>query len=194
LQSLPHPAAGAATTGRPGRSSPTTKRRSPLAQRVARSDSDPQYDHLVQLARKRAEAEYSDLDVRELVHQTGGDKHPRSDDGVTADELDTEAVVVSAGHTAHAPGEDLTAVAADLLTTNGGQLGRRTPVVTEIAVHVRCRGVSRLSRVDDDDRSTLAAELEGRSQSGSRPPDNGDITMSLDSLDGMFTHAPDDTA
>ncbi len=62
------------------------------------------------------------VDVRELVHQTGGGKHPTSDDGVTVDELDAEAVVVRASHPTHATGEDLPAVAADLLTTNGGQL------------------------------------------------------------------------
>ena len=58
------------------------------------------------------------VDVRELVDQAGGGKNPTSDDGVTADELDAEAVVVGAGHTTHATGEDLTAVAADLLTTD----------------------------------------------------------------------------
>ena len=38
------------------------------------------------------------VDVRELVDQTGGGKHPTSDDGVATDELDAEAVVVGAGH------------------------------------------------------------------------------------------------
>ena len=34
------------------------------------------------------------VDVRQLVHQTGGGKNPTSDDGVTADELDAETVVL----------------------------------------------------------------------------------------------------
>ena len=76
------------------------------------------------------------VDVGELVHQTGGGKDPASDDGVAPDELDAEAAVIRAGHTARATGQDLTAVAADLLATNGGQLRGREPFMTEVAVHV----------------------------------------------------------
>ena len=38
------------------------------------------------------------VDVGELVDQTGRGEHPAGDDGVAADELDAEAVVVGAGH------------------------------------------------------------------------------------------------
>jgi hypothetical protein len=62
------------------------------------------------------------VDFRELVHQTGSGKNPTSDDGVTTDEFDAEAVVIHTGYTTRAADEDLTAVAADLLTTDGGQL------------------------------------------------------------------------
>jgi len=62
------------------------------------------------------------VDLRELVHQAGSAKNPTSDDGVTTDELDAEAAVIGAGHMTRAGGEDLTAVGADLLTTDDGQL------------------------------------------------------------------------
>ena len=64
------------------------------------------------------------VDVGELVHQPGGGKHPTSDDDVTADEFDAEAVVIGARHPSGATGEDLSAVASDLLTANGAQLRR----------------------------------------------------------------------
>ncbi len=38
------------------------------------------------------------VDVGKLVHQAGGGQDPAGDDGVTADELDPEAVVIRAGH------------------------------------------------------------------------------------------------
>jgi hypothetical protein len=43
-------------------------------------------------------------------------------------------VVIGAGHTTHATGQDLAAVAADLLATSGGQLRGRKPFTTEVAV------------------------------------------------------------
>ena len=58
------------------------------------------------------------VDVGELVDQAGGGEHPTGDDRVTADELDPEAVVVGAGDATRPTGEDLAAVAADLLATD----------------------------------------------------------------------------
>ena len=58
------------------------------------------------------------VDLGKLVHQAGGGQNPTSHDGVTTDEFDTEAVVIRAGHPTDATGEDLAAVAADLLTTD----------------------------------------------------------------------------
>ena len=133
------------------------------------------------------------VDVRELVHQTGGGKHPTSDDGVAADELDAEAVVVGAGHPVDAAGEDLAAVAADLLTTDGGQLRRRKPFVTEVAVHVGGGGVARLAGVDDDHRPALAPELERGGESGGRSADDGDVAVPLDGAGGVVAHDLDDT-
>ena len=62
------------------------------------------------------------LDVGELVHQSGSGKNSTSNDGVTADQFDAEKVVVRAGHTISATGEDLSSVATDLFTTNAYQL------------------------------------------------------------------------
>ena len=85
------------------------------------------------------------VDVGELVDETGGGEHPSGDQRMATGELDAEAVVVGAGDVDGAAGEDLTSVAADLLTTDGGQLRRRKPLVTEVAVHVGGGGVARLA-------------------------------------------------
>jgi hypothetical protein len=107
------------------------------------------------------------VDVREVVHQTSRSEHSPGNDGVTADELDAEAVVVvDASHSNDASGEDLAAVAADLFTSDGGQLRWRKPVATEVTVHVCGAGVARLAGVDDDHRATLASELERRGKPG----------------------------
>jgi hypothetical protein len=90
------------------------------------------------------------VDVRELVHETRRSKHPASDDRVALDELDAEAIVIGAVHMSHAPGEDLTAVAADLLTAQGDQLGGGKPFMTEVTVHVCGGSVAGLTGVDHD--------------------------------------------
>ena len=79
---------------------------------------------------------------------------------VATGELDAEAVVVGAGDVDSAAGENLTSVAADLVATDRGQLRRREPLMTEVAVHVGGGGVAGLTGVDDDDRAALAPELE----------------------------------
>jgi hypothetical protein len=132
------------------------------------------------------------VDVGELVGQAGRGEHPPGDDGVAADELDPEAPVLRAGHAAHAPVEDLAAVAADLLTAGGGQLGRRGPLATEVAVHVGGGGVAWLAGVDDDHRPALAAQLEGGREPGGRSADDGDVAVPLDGAGGVVTHGGDD--
>jgi DNA-binding XRE family transcriptional regulator/quercetin dioxygenase-like cupin family protein len=132
------------------------------------------------------------IDVRELVHQAGGGQNPTSDDGMTAEELDTEPVVIRAGHTIRASSEDLTAVAADLLTTSGDQLRWRTSFTTEVAVHVCGWRVARLAGVDDDHGPALAPELECSGKSGGRSTDDCDVAVPLDSTGGVVTHALDD--
>jgi transcriptional regulator with XRE-family HTH domain len=133
------------------------------------------------------------VDVRELVHHTDGSKNPTSDDGVTADEFEPEAVVIRPGHTTHATGEDLTAVAADLLATSGGQLRWRKPFTTEVAVHVCGGGVARLAGIDDDHGPALAPELECGGKSGGRSADHGDVAVPFDDMGGVVTHDLDDT-
>ena len=120
------------------------------------------------------------VDVGELVDQTGGGEHPAGDHGVAAGELDAEAAVVGAGDVDGAAGEDLAAVAADLLATDRGQLRRRKALVAEVAVHVGGGGVARLAGVDDDHRPALAPELEGGGESGGRAADDGDVAVPLD--------------
>ena len=112
---------------------------------------------------------------------------------VAAGELDAEAAVVGAGDVDRAAGDDLAAVAADLLATDRGQLRRREPLVTEVAVHVGGGGVAGLAGVDDDDRAALAAELEGGGEAGGRPADDGDVAVALDGAGCVFTHGSDDT-
>ena len=134
------------------------------------------------------------VDVGELVDQTGGGEHPAGDHGVATDELDAEAAVVGAGHVDDAAGEDLAAVAADLLATDRGQLRRRQSLVTEVAVHVGGGGVARLAGVDDDHRAALAPELERGGESGGRPADDGDVAVALDgAVRAVFAHGSDDT-
>ena len=112
---------------------------------------------------------------------------------MTAGELDTEAVVVRASHPVHSAGEDLSAVAAHLLTTNTGQLRWRLPFVAEVAVHVGSGGVTRLARVDDDDGPALAAELECGGEPGCRSSDDGNVAVSLHGGKGVVTHDRDVT-
>ncbi len=119
------------------------------------------------------------FNVRELVHQTGGDKNATSDDGVAIDEFDAEVLVVRVGHTTDATGEDLSAVAADFLTTDGDQLRGRQSFTTEVAVRAFGRGIARLAGVDDDHRPSLAPELECGGQSGGRSADDGDVAVPL---------------
>ena len=120
------------------------------------------------------------VDVGELVDHAGGRKDSTGDDGVTADELDTESLVAGAGDPTHPAGEDLTAVAAHLLATQGGELRGRPPFVAEVAVHVCGRGVARLAGVDDDHRAALASELQCGREPGGRSADDGDVAVSLE--------------
>jgi transcriptional regulator with XRE-family HTH domain len=97
-----------------------------------------------------------------------------------ADEGETEASVIGAGHVGHATGEHLAAVAADLLATERDEVRRRDTLVTEIAVHVRGGRVPGIAGVDDDDGSSLAAELQRRGKAGGRTADDGDVAVALD--------------
>jgi hypothetical protein len=99
------------------------------------------------------------VDVRELVNQTGGGENPTSDYGVTAGEFDAEEVVVGSGDTIYQRGQDLSAVAADLLLTSGRQVRWRLTFTTEEAVHVCGRSIAWLAGVDDDHGPALAPEL-----------------------------------
>jgi hypothetical protein len=88
---------------------------------------------------------------------------------MTAVEFDLEAIAIGPGDGAHATGENLAAIAADLLATRSGQLRWWEPFSAEVTVHVGCRSVSGLARVGDDHRSALTAQLEcsGKSIGGS---------------------------
>ena len=81
---------------------------------------------------------------------------------MTSDKVDAEAVTIGPGHTAGPAGQDLPAVAADLLTTNGGQLQWGKPFVAEVAVHVCGGRVAGIAGVDDDHGPALAGELVAR--------------------------------
>jgi hypothetical protein len=106
------------------------------------------------------------VDVGQVVDQAAGGENPSRDDRVAADELDAEGAVLASGHARRAAVENLYAVAADLLAADSDQLGRRRPLMAQVAMHVRGRCVSRLAGVDDDDRSTLAAKLERGAEPG----------------------------
>ena len=64
------------------------------------------------------------IDVGELVDQTGGGEHTAREHSVAAGEVEAEAVV-GAAHVDDTSGDHLTAIAADLLATDGGQVRRR---------------------------------------------------------------------
>ena len=106
------------------------------------------------------------LDVGQHVDQARRRQHPAGDHAAAADQLDTEASIDEPGHVDRATVEDLDAVAANLLAPDRGQLCRRQPLMAEVAVHVRRRGVARLTSVDDDHRAALPAELQSCSKTG----------------------------
>jgi transcriptional regulator with XRE-family HTH domain len=133
------------------------------------------------------------VDVGKRVHQTGGGEHSASYHAVAPGELNTELVVIGAGHVDRAAGEDLAAMTTDLVATYGEQLRRRSSLVAEVAVHVGGRGIARLAGVDDDHRAALTTELERGRQAGGRPPDDGDVAMPLDDSLCVVTHGFDDT-
>jgi len=90
-------------------------------------------------------------------------------------------------------GKDFAAVAADLLSTNGGELRGRKTFVTEIAVHVLGRRVPRLAIVDDDHGPALATELQCGGKAGGGSADYGDVAAPLDGRGGVIAHDFDDT-
>ena len=128
------------------------------------------------------------VDVGQLVDEAGGGEHATGDDRVATDELDAEAVVVGAGHVERATGDDLASVTADLLATDRGELRRRQALVSEIAVHVGSGSIARFTGIDDDDRPSLAAELQRRGQTGRRSTDDGDVAVALDGAVGVIAH------
>ena len=134
------------------------------------------------------------VDVGELVDQAGGGEHPTGDDGVTADELDAEVVVVGAGHVdspgRRGPHRRSCGPPRDRWRSSSDG---RSPFVTEVAVHVCGGGVARLAGVDDDHRAALAPELQGGGEPGGRSADDGDVAVPLDGADGVVTHGVDDT-
>ena len=100
------------------------------------------------------------VDLWQHVHQARGDEHPACDDVMTAVEFDSEAIAVGPGDNAYVTGENLAAIASDLLATRGGQLRGWKPFSAEVTVDVGCRSVAGLTRVDDDHRPALATQLE----------------------------------
>jgi hypothetical protein len=134
------------------------------------------------------------INVGQLVDQPGRGEHPASNHDMTIVDLDPEVVILGASHIDSAPLEDLYAIAPHLVATDGRELRRGQTLVPEIAVHVGGGGVSRLTGVDNDDRTTLATELEGGSEARRRPADDDDVAVSLHRLVFMSTHGPEDTA
>ena len=122
------------------------------------------------------------IDLGKHIDQARGAQDPTGDDGVTSDELDPNAVVFDPGHAADPTGEDLAAVAADLVAAGRGQLRRWGSVSAEVAVHVSCGCVARLAGVDNDHRPALSCQLEGGGQSGGGSADDSDVAVSLDGL------------
>jgi hypothetical protein len=118
------------------------------------------------------------LDLGELVDETGGREHAAGDDRVPADEVDPELVVVGARHARRASGQDLPAVAAHLLTPDGGQLRRRAPFTAEEAVHVCSRRVARLTGVDHQYGATRSSELKCATQAGRATADHDHVVCS----------------
>ena len=90
---------------------------------------DPPVAHLETVAERTVDDVTTPLfgepvDIRELVDQAGRRQHPTGDERVAAHELDAEAVVVSASDAGRAAGEDLAAVAPNLLAADGGEIRR----------------------------------------------------------------------
>jgi hypothetical protein len=107
---------------------------------------------------------------------------------MTAFEGNTEAVIVGADHVGGTVGKDLDPIASHLVAADGDELGRRHSFVSEIAVYMCGRSVSRLIGVDDDDRATLTAELEGGGETRGRSPDYRDVAMTLHRVEVVFIH------
>jgi hypothetical protein len=111
---------------------------------------------------------------------------------VSAHEFDAEPIVISVCHATGVTSKDLTAVAADLLSTNGGQLRGRKTFIAEVTVHVFGRRVPRFAVVDDHHGPALAAELECGGKSGGGSSDDGDVAVPLDGRGGVISHDLDD--
>ena len=79
------------------------------------------------------------LDVGQQVDEAGGSQDTPGQDRMATDEVDPEPLVGGAGHLDRPSGEYFAAVAADLLTPDRSQLGRRHSVRAEVSVHVRGR-------------------------------------------------------
>ena len=118
-------------------------------------------------------------DVGQLVDLTGGGDDPAGPDDVTTRQGGAQAGLV-AGDVGDAAAEHLDAVRADLLAGDAQEVGRGTPFVPEIAVHVGCGGIAGLAGVDDDDRPALAGELERRGEARGGSADDGDVDGALD--------------
>ena len=65
--------------------------------------------------------------------------------------------------------------------------------MSEIAVHVCCGSVARLTGIDHDDRSALTAELQSRGETGRRSADDCDVAVTLEVMWSVFAHGSEDT-
>ena len=104
------------------------------------------------------------FDVGDVVAQPGGDQDAAGEQRPAVGEGHLEPVPVAAGDgpkVGDGAGDELASVAGDLVPALLEQGGRWGAVPAEEAVHVRGRGVTRFSGVDDSDPAPGAGEDQG---------------------------------
>jgi hypothetical protein len=114
-------------------------------------------------------------DVGQLIGEPGREDDPPGAEPTAAVEGDVEPCGHRTGRGDHAIVDDVDAIRGDLATCDGVELGRREPVVAEVAVHVGGGRVAGLTGVDHDHRPAHAAELEAGREPGGSASDHDDV-------------------
>jgi transcriptional regulator with XRE-family HTH domain len=119
------------------------------------------------------------LDVGKDIDDPRRSEDSPSDDRVTSHQGKPEVAILEALDIFHSSVEDLTAVAAHLLSSDRGQVLWWATVVAEVGVHVSGRSVSGFTCIDHDHRSPLPRDLQRAGETRGGPADDRKIAPTL---------------
>ncbi|GAA1806021.1 hypothetical protein GCM10009771_05210 [Nesterenkonia flava] len=85
---------------------------------------------------------------------------------MSTSQIELEPAILARVHRKDPTGEHLTPVFAHLLASGGHERIRRGALVSQVAMHVRGRGVARGLIVDHHHTAALARKLKGRAETG----------------------------